>query len=31
MRVLEEVRRNKSTEKDKSTSGTRKEVDVYHK
>lgn len=30
MKVLEEVRKNKSTEKDESTSGTRQEVDVYH-
>lgn len=30
MRVFEEVRKNKSTEKDESTSGTRQEVDVYH-
>lgn len=30
MRVFEEVRKNKSTEKDESTSGTRQGVDVYH-
>lgn len=30
MRVLEEVRKNKSTEKDESTSGNKQEVDVYH-
>lgn len=30
MRVLEEVRRNKSTEKYESTSGTRQEVAIYH-
>lgn len=30
MKVLEEVRKSKSTEKDESTSGTRQEVDVYH-
>lgn len=30
MRVLEEVRKYKSTEKDESTSDTRQEVDVYH-
>lgn len=30
MRVLEEVRKNKSTEKDESTSGTMQVVDVYH-
>lgn len=30
MRVLEEVRINKSTEKYESTSGTRQEVAIYH-
>lgn len=30
MRVVEEVGKNKSTEKDESTSDTRQDLDVYH-